>query len=975
MLDLVPARTTTRLVGRDAELAALVAALDDARAGRSRLVLVSGEAGVGKTRLVDELLHQGGSTVLPLVGACVDLGDDALPFAPFASALREPMRAAGVSGLVALAAGGSDDRRRLYEGVADLLESLSAEQPVVLVVEDLHWADRSTRELLTFLGRALRDSPVLIIATYRSDELHRSHPLRPFVAELSRSVERVDLVRLDLTAVTDLLTDLLGRPPSADEATRLYERSEGNPFFLEELTACSMQGGLPQSLRELLLVRVERLAPSTQQMLHMAGVIGVDVPHDLLAAVASRQGLDTATLTTALREAVDAAILVAGRSADGTQAEHGYSFRHSLLRESLHSDLLPGEHTALHAAIAQTLTEQPSLVDEQRVDAQIAHHWYAAHDLPRALPAASRAAAAARQMNAYAEQQRLLERVLELWSVVHDAAELTGTDQLTVLADAALAAGRAGNGERAIALSDRAVSLAESSDDPSVLASALTRRGKWRLFTASDAGLADVQRALEILPEEPSELRARTLDALGAVRMLRGEHAQAIEACQQAVDMARALDAPKVELSALITLSTLLVDAGQVDEGLAMAREALGRAEADEQQLMMARALTNLSHELSGLGRHHEAEAAARRGLRIVREIGLWRTFSPVLAGNTADPLIALGRLDEAAELIAEASTSLGTDRDGSAYLLQLTGTLALLRGDVATAAEVVRTIDESRHSATLLPQDRLPVERLRAAVALNENDPDAAYAYATAPLRGDRPEGHARFYWPLLVVAAEALDRRARTLAPDAGPDKGPDKGANDADAMTRLHEQAADLEAIAATQRVAGASGVAWRQHVATLLASTLGNATVGDWVEVASAYAKIDEPFPQGQALLRAAEVAANGGDRTDAAALVREAAPLADLLGPGLLHQQVDALARRLGVDLGPADAADESSFGLTDREREVLSLVAAGRSNRQIADQLFISPKTASVHVSNILAKLGVSTRGEAAALAHRQGLH
>jgi ATP/maltotriose-dependent transcriptional regulator MalT len=963
MLDLVPARTTTRLVGRDAELAALVAALDDARDGRSRLVLVSGEAGVGKTRLVDELLHQAGGSVLPLVGACVDLGDDALPFAPFASALREPMRAAGVSGLVALAAGGSDDRRRLYEGVADLLESLSAEQPVVLVVEDLHWADRSTRELLTFLGRALRDAAVLIVATYRSDELHRSHPLRPFVAELSRSVERVDLVRLDLPAVTDLLTDLLGRPPSADEAARLYERSEGNPFFLEELTACSLQGGLPQSLRELLLVRVERLAPTSQQMLHIAGVIGVDVPHDLLTAVASRQGLDTAALTPALREAVDAAILVAGRAGDGGQAEHGYSFRHSLLRESLHSDLLPGEHTALHASIAQTLTEQPLLVDEQRVEAQIAHHWYAAHDLPRALPAASRAAAAARRMNAYAEQQRLLERVLELWSVVPDAAELTGTDQLTVLADAALAAGRAGNGERAIALSDRAVSLAESSEDPSVLAQALTRRGKWRLHTASDAGLADVQRALEILPDEPSELRARTLDALGAVRMLRGEHAQAIEASEQAIDMARALDLPKVELSALITLSTLLVDAGQVDEGLAMVREALGRAEADEQQLMVARALTNLSHELSGLGRHHEAETAARRGLQIVREIGLWRTFSPVLAGNTADPLIALGRLDEASELIAEASTSLGADREGSAYLLQLTGTLALLRGDVATASAAVRTVDESRHSATLLPQDRLPVERLRAAVALHENDPQAAFAYATAPLRGDRAEGHTRFYWPLLVVAAEALDRCSRTVTAD------------DSDARDRLREQAADLETIAATQRVAGASGVAWRQHVATLLASSLGTATADDWVEVASAYAKVDEPFPQGQALLRAAELAANGGDRTEAAALVREASPLADLLGPGLLRQQVDALARRLGVDLGPATAGDESAFGLTDREREVLSLVAAGRSNRQIADELFISPKTASVHVSNILAKLGVSTRGEAAALAHRQGLH
>jgi ATP/maltotriose-dependent transcriptional regulator MalT len=955
MLDGVAGRSRTpRLVGRQTELSSLVSALDDARDGKSRLLLVGGEAGVGKTRLIEELVLRA-DDAKALIGGCVDLGDDALPFAPFAAALREPMRAAGVDDLVELAAGGSDDRRRLYEGVADLLEQISIEQPVVLVVEDLHWADRSTRELLAFLGRALRDVRVLIIATYRTDEIHRSHPLRPFVAELSRSVQRIELERLDFDDVTDLLQDLLGREPSSSEATRLYERSEGNPFYLEELTACPTDFGLPQSLRELMLVRVERLAPPTQTVLHIASIIGTEVPHNLLAAVASGMSVDDDTLTLALRDAVDSSLLV-------MESEEGYSFRHSLLRESLHDDLLPGEHTRLHAEVARTLADNPGLVDHQRRDAEVAHHWYSAHDLPKALTSAVRAADGAKRINAYAEQLRLLERILELWAVVPDAAELTGTTEFLVVSDASLAAGRAGDSDRAVAFSDRAVRIAETDGDPELLARALNRRGKWRVHQDSDAALADVRRSLEILPPGSSDNRARSLDALASVLMLRGDHDEAIPVARQAAAMAREFDAPNVELSALITLGMLLVDNAEVDEGLSVAREALARAEATDGQLMLARALTNLSHGLSGLGRHREAEAAARRGLRTIKDIGLWRTFSAVLSGNTADPLLALGRLDDAQDVLNDAERAVGIHIDGSIYLLQLQGSLSLAREDVEGAEQALKAIDETRWVYGQLPQDRLPVDRLRAAVSLRRGELDAAYEHSMQPMRGEIADGHARYYWPLLLIAAETTDLMAKRQ-PDA----------------ERLAQQVQEVTGAAQAQPVAGASGQAWSTTVEALLASAQGFATSETWIEAASTYAKVEEPIPQGMALLRAAELAATEGDRSAASALVREADDVASLMAtPNVLRTAVDAMARRVRVDLGAgaAGAADDSAdaFGLTEREREVLRRVAAGRSNRQIADELFISPKTASVHVSNILAKLGVSGRGEAAAFAHRNGL-
>ncbi|HEU4977583.1 MAG TPA: AAA family ATPase, partial [Solirubrobacteraceae bacterium] len=325
--------TSSRLVGRAAELAELEAALSDAAAGRPSLAFVAGESGVGKTRLLAELerhARDGGARVVG--GDCVDLGDGELPYAPLVAALRSLSRA-GDPALDELPAPvrselgalhpelGSapglrpDEERtaqsRVFEALLALLDRLSQDTPLVLSIEDIHWADSSTRAFLTFLARTLCGERILVVATYRSDELHRRHPLRPVLAELERDARarRIELSRLSRAELGDQLADILGAPPSRDLVERLYMRSEGNPLFAEELLAAGMdgRGALPPTLRDALMVRIERLPAGAQDLLRILAV-GRRLDHGLLQ---SASGLEPRELNDALREAVAGQIVVA----------------------------------------------------------------------------------------------------------------------------------------------------------------------------------------------------------------------------------------------------------------------------------------------------------------------------------------------------------------------------------------------------------------------------------------------------------------------------------------------------------------------------------------------------------------------------------------------------------------------------------------------------------------------------------------
>ena len=341
----------------------------------------------------------------------------------------------------------------MFEALLALIERLGRVQPVVLVLEDLHWADQSTRDFLTFLVRSARDEPFSLVVTYRSDELHRRHPLRPLLAELERTpgVDRLGLARFSRDELVAQISAILDAPAPDELADRLFERSEGNPLYTEELLAASSDGSyeLPETLRDLLVARVERLPETAQEVVR---VVSVEHPmrHQLLAALSE---LDEADLLQGLREAVAHQVLVAGSG-------ETYAFRHALVGEAVYGDLLPGERSALHARLAATVDARRELMGDMPaagVAGVLACHWNAAHDVPRALGASVAAGLASKRVLAFSEAKRHFERALELWDRVPDAEERAGCDRVDVLRHAALAAAYAGEAARSLALARSAI--------------------------------------------------------------------------------------------------------------------------------------------------------------------------------------------------------------------------------------------------------------------------------------------------------------------------------------------------------------------------------------------------------------------------------------------------------------------------------------------------------------------------------------
>src|SRR5215217_5048829 len=437
--------SSPRFVGRAAELSVLDAALARAADGQPAFVFVGGESGVGKTRLLREFESRARARdACVLLGQCLELGGAQLPYAPLLAALRPLARGFAAGGpdepdglpeatRNALAdllpeLGGTGTRAdaepsarqgRLFEALLALLERLGRSAPVLLAIEDIHWADGSTRDFITFLVRSARQERLCLVVTYRSDELHRRHPLRPLLAELERAagVDRLALERFDRAEVVAQLAGILSEPPSHDLADRLFCRSQGNPLYTEELLAASEDGDswlLPETLRDVLIARFERLSPAAQAVVKIAAVVDRPVTHALLEAVAD---LSPAELMEGAREAVAHQVLVIGEG-------NVYAFRHALVGEAIHGDLLPGEDTALHARLAAAIEADPALlgdVPEATVAAELACHWKSAHDLPRSLGFSVQAGIAARRVHAYEVAQREFERALGLWDRVPDA--------------------------------------------------------------------------------------------------------------------------------------------------------------------------------------------------------------------------------------------------------------------------------------------------------------------------------------------------------------------------------------------------------------------------------------------------------------------------------------------------------------------------------------------------------------------------
>jgi DNA-binding CsgD family transcriptional regulator/tetratricopeptide (TPR) repeat protein len=987
MLEAMSPRSTSPvLVGRDGELAALESALDRARAGAPATVLIGGEAGIGKSRLVAEFAARAGEAgARVLSGACLDLGAEGLPFAPFAAMLRELTRDLGPDRVAALLPGQTTSefarllpefgeaapeadpgvaRARLFEQMLTLLERLAETGPVALIVEDAHWADRSTRDLLSFLiGSQQVLDGALIIVSYRSDELHRTHPLRTCLAEFGRLgwVERMELPRLGRLQADELVARITGAEPEPRLADEVYRRAEGNPLFVEELLCCdgSLSAGLPESLRDLLLAAVQRLPEETQEVLRAASAGGLRVGHGLLAAVT---GLDADDLARALRPAVAVNVLRAD--------EGGYAFRHALIQEAIYDDLLPGERTRLHTRFAQMLGPGAGLAEPGRGMIELAHHWYYAHDTAEALTSAWRAAAAAGHSLAHAEQLTLLDRVLELWDKVPDAAERAGASHLTVLEKAATAAHDADEHDRGAALASAALKEIDPAAEPVRTALLLERRASLCKHSGRGDPAADLRAALKLVPPGLADA-ARAQVLVSEARHAAEPHLGGMRAAaEEALALARRAGDAGTEISALCQLGMVESRAGDDAAGLELLALARALAVQEDAYRPLLYVAINESHVLEGMGEHERAAQVARAGIASAGAFGLARTTGTFLAINVAEPLVSLGRWDEATEVI-EHAMALSPPRVNRISLRVVESSIALLRGDVAgartSAAAASAALGRSGYYGPHANQYNLPVAQLEAELCLAEGRPAEAMDVIAAALDRYDLLPDPRYGWPVLTAGARACAAGA------AGPGTGPGPLPRQADELlARLRTLAGKLEAFGPVQQ---AYRLTFAAEAAAFPEGAAGSGqALAAWDAAAAAWDPLPQPHQVAAASLRGAEAAMAAGDRDGAARRLRRAAELADQLGARPLAGEAAALARsaRLALRAGQADAGPAPHpLGLTAREFEVLRLVAAGRSNPEIAAELFISAKTASVHVSNILAKLGVSSRGEAAAAAHR----
>jgi predicted ATPase/DNA-binding CsgD family transcriptional regulator len=946
------------LVGRSDQRSRLRTLLDEVISDGSRFVIIGGDAGVGKTTIIEafaaDLFGPLADRKAQLIrGQCVPLGGEGLPYAPIVGTLRDLVAQHGREQVLAWAGAGgpalgvllpdltggppeSDSiRLQLFEAVTQLWERASEHSPLVVILEDIHWADESTRHLLRFLARALTDASVMIVASYRTDELTRRHPLRPFLAEIGRlaGAVRVDVPSLNRAEVAELLTRLLDRPPSNAVIDTVFRRSEGIPYFVEELTRSAARGciDMPDTLRDALNVRVQNLSEEAHQVVELAAVAGNHVDHELLASVAGGSAVD---LDRGLREAIDASVLTAD--------ETGYGFRHALLREVVHDDLLPGQHARLHARFAAHLESQPQLVSPGTAPLEIAHHWSAAHEVTKAFTWSITAARS--DLAAYHEALKMYERALELWDQVADPESVAGP-RASVLKQAANAASNAGEDERALALVNAALAEFGPDSDTEERITALMLKASLLGGLLRPGTVEPLREAMTLLPDDADPvLRARVIESLARQLMLSGQVAEGVSTAREAVAAAVGLGSNKAESHARNTLATSLQAIGE--EAEAMAEWERAGPLARGHTMTELRYFINFSDALHLTGRYADAVSQAMTGIELARERGLERSVGSMLAGNAAEPLISLGQWSRAYAM-TERALELDPPANHVAHLRLLQAWLRIWRGELDEAEVILREFRSMISSQDPSPQYVSQVIRTDAEYAMAVGEQERAWADVSAFL--DRWETyHAAWTYPVLAVGAAA----ARALDQADGTEE-----------RSGLIRNVADRRALKINIRPL------WLP----VITAELADSAEGWRTALAELHALPGPAHLRPYAGLRLAQHLVAGRERAEAKAVLATASEQAAALGARLLTDRLAALAHRAG--LGPATDGPVSPLaGLTPREIEVLQLVAAGNSNGEIGSALFISTKTASVHVSNILAKLGVSGRGEAAALAYRLGL-
>jgi DNA-binding CsgD family transcriptional regulator/tetratricopeptide (TPR) repeat protein len=965
------------LVGRDTEMARLRGLLEDAAAGRAVTALVGGDAGVGKSRLVTELMTvagRNGFTVL--CGQCAEIGDS-VPYLPFADAFRtapshieqavkarpvlarllpdggEPAEGTGPSGMA---------RQQMFGAVLGALAEFAATSPVLLVLEDLHWADATTRHLVTFLARMLRRERVAIVGTYRTDDLHRRHPLGEVVAELGRlpSVTLAELGPLPAAALAEHLSSLPNGPPGLSAALlgTLIDRAEGNAYYAEELLAASSgsSGVLPSGLAVLLLARVARVSDAAQQVLRAAAVAGRRANDQLVLAAS---GLDDAGYEEAVREVVAHQLLVP----DGPD---GYRFRHALLREAVYGDLLPGERTRLHGRFAALLADVPGAA------AELAYHSLTGHDIAGALAASVRAGEEAERIGAPAEAHRHYDQALELWDRVADAESLAGMNRGELGVKSALAAAASGDVPRAIQLLRHLRAAALAGDATAEFRARTGERLAYYLLQSDEPGRAAealqvINETVEQTPAEPpSPVRARAMATSAIAWMASGDSAAAGEWAQRARAEAARSGADWIGADILVTLGMISSREGNAEEAISLFAAAHTQAADTRMFGVELRAAYHLAAARLAHGDLAGASAAAGAGVRRAEAEGLG--LAPygldvqhlLLQAHYAD-----GDWDHA-EALAR-NFPVWVTKQPEAVLSAMALFIDVGRGN--TVADERRTWLEPFWDDVFVAYI---ARGLLAEQALWRGDTETALAEAEAALSADTRWGRSPAAIRVAAVAMSARADRA-SVARRAGITTA--VAAEEAAGALLLDMAREAARYPARPTSVLGPEGRGWLARAEAEYQRLIGFNAPAGWEKTLAEFGP-GYVYETARTQWRLAEALAGSGRPREAADVWSAASATAAELRAEPLRAALDDLARRLGLDAGGSRDAvrdgESSVAALTHREREVLRLMSRGLSNRQIGEELFITRKTASVHVSNILAKLGAATRTEAAAIARAE---
>ena len=1007
--------TSPRMFGRDTESVRLDRAFAAVRDGQPSLVVISGEAGIGKTRLIDEALERTGGTLRVLRGGCLALGSG-IPYLPFAELLRDlvrqlpPHRLAhllgparnevarflpevlavvgpdeGTAGPAEQVRGDELERLRLYEAFLRVAERIAAEQPTAFVFEDVQWIDRASLELLAFLAHGVRQNgQSALVVSVRPEEVEDKEPVLMLLAELGRTpnAERIELGPLGADSTRRIAAAMLEEPPGDDLIEHIQALSDGNPLFAEELLLAWQRRGadapLPPKLRDLLAARLAQVPGDVLEVLRVAAAAGRTIDDRLLTRASD---LGEEQVQRAVRAAVEDRILIQ------TQGQHhgGYRFRHEILRALVASQLLPAQARRIHASYALALSEEPL---ERRNATELANHWDAAGDPERALAAHLEAGRDAALTFAFGQALEHYDRALELWEAVDDVAAVTPESRQELLSAAASAAARAGAFDHAV---DLLRSLVDEHDALESEAYELARSSlRWYLWESGDleAALAEAEAVIAEGDTTPARWRANALGHAGALLLYLQRTVEAEGRATDARDLAKRIGAREEAILAEGVLGWCLLLEGDIEAGLAGIRRTIDAAqEADHGPLEgrypvgSALAHSQLAAALELAGHHDEAYDVAVAGIDIAAHQGVIRTFGSVLEASAARALYHLGRWDDA-EAALEAALEAGAVGSGRISLLAIRALLAVGRGRTAEA-EVTLSEAERLVSATT----PLGVRRWLNAAAAEHSiwQGDAVGALTRLALLVAEPEAHigatpgdhpamldASIPNLLALGARACADVSLQERAAGGEPGLSALAEAQLLEAMARVQGQralaevwAGELAIMRAELARAGDAGATartalWRDALTRVRSSPYASAYVG-WRLSESLLAERSGREAAAPVLVDALDIASS-----------LDAKPLAGELSELARRARLEVAITTDGATVSPRDAA--RPYGLTAREAEVLALVAGGLSNQDIAERLFISPKTASVHVSNIYGKLGVESRVAAATKAHEMGL-